>query len=97
MPIPEFTAARSLGDRIGWRKQPVSKGSSDDGSIQPQAACYCSEPDTRTVCRRSGNRTHCREERVCLQYYCPGASSSGDFGSGPSLSFPFGSVTFTKP
>jgi hypothetical protein len=78
MSMPGFTAAQSLGAQIERYQQRASRRFLDHNSINAQAACYCSEPDTRTVCRRSGGRTSCREERVCLQYYCPRAGNSGD-------------------
>ena len=45
-----------------------------DGTV-----CWCSEPDIRTVCTSSG----CREQEVCLQWFCPGGQDVDEDYFGP--------------
>lgn len=76
MRIPEFTAEVSLGKSRGRYRVQISGASATRDSIQPQQGrCFCSEPDTRTVCTSPG---HCYEKKVCLQWFCPGRGQEVD-------------------
>ena len=78
MRLPEFTAEVSLGRSGRNYHAPIFGGSTNRGAIQPQAQCFCSEPDTRTVCTGSGSSRHCSEKKVCLQWFCPGRGTDVD-------------------
>ncbi|MGH9405668.1 MAG: hypothetical protein ACRD3D_07535 [Terriglobia bacterium] len=75
MRLPEFNAEASLAMTQGHYRARVSAGAA--GSISPQAGapCFCSEPDFRRVCTSPG---HCYEQKVCLQWFCPGKGSEID-------------------
>jgi hypothetical protein len=88
MRIPEFTAEASLGKPLGRYRSLISSSSVSSGSIQAQAACYCSEPDFKRVCTSPG---HCYNQKVCLQWSCPSKGQeiddddlAGYFGLSPS-------------
>lgn len=68
MRIPEFTAEASLGRSRGHYHSQISSGSASLGSVEAQAACFCSEPDFKKVCTSPG---HCYNQKVCLQWFCP--------------------------
>ena len=78
MRLPEFTAEVSLGRSGGKYYTPMLGASGNPAAIQPQAQCFCSEPDTRTVCTGSGASRHCHEKPVCLQWFCPGRGQEVD-------------------
>jgi hypothetical protein len=78
MGLPEFTAEVSLGRSRGKYYTPMLGASGNRAAIQPQAQCWCSEPDTRTVCTGSGASRHCHEKPVCLQWFCPGRGTDVD-------------------
>jgi len=78
MYLPQFTAEMSLGKSQGNYYGPGLQRATSGGAIQAQAQCFCSEPDTRTVCTGSGASRHCSEKPVCLQWFCPGRGSDVD-------------------
>lgn len=76
MPIPGFTAQRALDLSLTQYRTTASggAGASSIRNTYPQVSgiperhgCWCSEPDTRTVCDHRGN---CFEKWVCLQWFC---------------------------
>jgi hypothetical protein len=73
--IPGFTAEVSLGKPRGHYQTRISLNSVSGGSVQAQAACFCSEPDIKRVCTSPG---HCYNEKVCLQWFCPKGQSVDD-------------------
>jgi len=68
MRIPEFTAESSLCRSRGHYHSQISLGSAGLGSVEAQAACFCSEPDFKRVCPSPG---HCYNQETCLQWFCP--------------------------
>jgi hypothetical protein len=75
MRVPGFSAEASLGRSLRRYRAQISFGSVGSGSVQAQAACYCSEPDIRRVCTSTGQ---CHNEKVCLQWVCPSRGSTVD-------------------
>lgn len=76
MRIPGFTAQQALDRSLTQYRTTSSDGYSTSSvrNTYPQASgiperhgCWCSEPDTRTVCDHRGN---CFEKWVCLQWFC---------------------------
>lgn len=66
--MPGFTAEASLGESRGHYQAQAFLGSAGRGSVEAQAACFCSEPDIKRVCTSPG---HCYNQTVCLQWFCP--------------------------
>lgn len=77
MRIPEFTGEASLGKTRGHYQTQISVGSVSRGFVPAlsTAGCYCSEPDLKRVCTSSGQ---CYNEKVCLQWVCPGGTDIDD-------------------
>ena len=77
MRMPTFSADRSLSRSPVHYRTGNHYGATTLSSVQPswrsphdppRPGCWCSEPDTRTVCDWRGN---CYEKSVCLQWFCP--------------------------
>jgi hypothetical protein len=81
MTIPGFTSDASLYRSSERYRTQISRGTITLtlGTVQPQLEnlpCWCSEPDVRRVCTRSG----CYWKHVCLQISCPSRSGEIDPG-----------------
>jgi hypothetical protein len=85
MRIPEFAAALSLGRTRGHYRAQGFQVVSSSNSIQPQAQCWCDEPDLRRVCTSPG---HCYNKVVCLQWSCPDGGGGIDDNGGLGGYFP---------
>lgn len=77
MKLPAFTADSSLSPslmhyRTGNHCEAITVSSVEPSfrspDDPPRPGCWCSEPDTRTVCDWQGN---CYEKWICLQWFCP--------------------------
>ena len=75
MRLPEFTSEQSLGKAAGQYRTQASAGSTYRGLVQPQAQCFCSEPDFQRVCTSPG---HCYNKQICLQWFCPSRGQEVD-------------------
>jgi hypothetical protein len=91
MTLPGFNAEASLS-KPGrhYRTTPMGFLSASQNHVAPQftkwrsmtkvlpdgTICWCSEPDTSTVCTSSG----CTEKLVCLQWICPPKGQELDDG-----------------
>jgi len=71
MHMPGFTAEKALSGPF-MQYQPMSHhGGVSRRTVVPQLGyCWCSEPDSYTVCDSRGN---CYEKWVCLQWFCEGS------------------------
>jgi hypothetical protein len=79
--IPGFSAEAAVDSPRGHYARRAYTASAKLSSVQPQlqnGQCYCTEPDTRTVCTTSG----CYEKKVCLQWFCPHQGGEWDPESG---------------
>jgi hypothetical protein len=69
MKLPAFTADSALSPSLVHYRTGNHCGAITVSSVEPAIdGCWCSEPDTRTVCNRRGS---CYEKWVCLQWFCP--------------------------
>lgn len=76
MRLPEFTADTSLAPSRGHYGARLTANVPGSITLQAQTTgCFCSEPDFRRVCTSPG---HCYEQKVCLQWSCPGRGSEID-------------------
>lgn len=83
MKLPAFTADSALSPSLVHYRTGNHCGAITVSSVEPAGiGCWCSEPDSRTVCNRRGS---CYEKWFCGQMVCPGIKEGG-----PDIELPEG-------